>query len=400
MSRLLVVATLLFSPAAADDSDRVAALTKALNHGSDKARIEAARELGRIGGQQAIAVLTKALDVENESLRHAVALALAKGGSKEPEVVAVLRTSLRAKAWSRRWGALHALTLVGRKARPAVPDLIHVFEAKDAVLSREAALALARIAPDSDAVVDALRKSLDRKDADHGPALFALKASGKKASAVLPSLVRLIKGSERPDIHLREFDLLVALAPPKLYSDLLETESPRTRANVLAALGRVGPRAREAIPAVCEWLANPSKRERENARDALRAIGAESLCDLIVWDNDEMRLVLRPVTFLLERKARQLIRILESETIGEQTRHAIANFRLAKRDQGCLLRMVSDSTMPQAIHCALLLLPHVVEDLESAEKVARNRTKHTSKAVRRAARDALDRIKRRKTKYR
>ncbi len=281
MSRLLVVATLLFSPAGADDSDRVAALAKVLNHGSDKARIEAARELGNVGGQQAIAALTERLDAENEILRHAVALALAKSGSKEPEVVAVLRTSLRAKAWSRRWAALHALTLVGRKARPAVPDLIRTLQGNDALLSREAALALAQIAPDSDAVVKALVGSLER-EGTHGAALAALKASGKKAIVALSWLVRRLKGTARPDPHRRDLELFAALGPHRaaLYADLLGAKSLRVRAAALAALQEMGPKAREAIPIFCASIADKDERVRKTARATLEAIGAGALCEL------------------------------------------------------------------------------------------------------------------------
>ncbi len=390
MSRLLVVATLLFSPAEADDSDRVAALTKAMNHGSDKARVEAARELGRVGGKQVIAVLTQALDAENETLRHAVALALVTSGSKESDVVAVLRTSLRAEAWYRRWGALRALTLIGRTARSAVPDLIHVYESKDPILRREAALALAQIAPD----VSALLNSLDRGHPDGGAGLAALKASGYKASAVLLWVVQRIKGSQT-GAQDHDFDLLAALGLHlAVYLELLDRESPRVRAAALAALRKLGPRARGAIPAVCAWFVSPNKSEREDARATLRAIGASSLCDLICADPWGTHLWPR---VLREKKAcLQLVGVLEDKRIGEQTRREIAKLHLLERDQGLLASMVTGNEKDHTVHCALLLLPLFADDLKSAETVARKIANHESAAVRRAAQDALLRIERQK----
>jgi len=321
-----------------------------------------------------------------------------------------LRKSLAAKAWSDRWQAVRALGDAGPRARAAVPDLIALLEGEDPLLSREAALALSKIAPEADAVVNALVKSLDRKGLNHGAALAALKASGKKAIAAQPWLVRRLKSGVRLDPHRRDLDLLAALDPPvAVYVDLLATKSSRVRARILAVLRSLGPKAREAIPAVCRLYCEENEAVRDAAQATLKAIGAESLCRTIHFEwrtpclggGAPGKATWGPTLWLFglsKRSCVELIGILEDKAIGAETRRQLARLPFMRWELQDLVRMVRRAEdKDHVVHCAVLLLPLFADNPKLAEWALRKPLMHRSPAVRRAARGALVEIRRRKS---
>jgi HEAT repeat protein len=190
------------------------------------------------------------------------------------------------KRGSSRQGCAAALALaeIGPNAKQAGPALRDALKTMDPAQRVRAAQALARIDPDARTLVPILRDCLgngpkDTPSAGHPPnfvaaSAWALGEIGPDAGPAVPALMDHLKRtahSIRPNMpgSLRLQD--VTLEKRTWMPIALHEVSEDDRACVLLALGRIGPNAQEAVPALLEVLGDA------NEQSAYRCLAAEAL---------------------------------------------------------------------------------------------------------------------------
>jgi len=263
------------------DADREAKILKS----------HAVRALGRIGpeAKAAVPILNRLLDqalkpapAEGHNNAFDAATALAEIGA--PPVGKLLDTFLR-KGDS---FAARQLAWLGPKACEAVPSLRAALTDKQLEVRVSAAVALAYIEPSEAESIPALIEGLNHLDdntLDVQEVPQALARLGPKARAAIPTLVGLVrKRCEDWDVHMA----LVQIDPegkecvPALIS-ALDHEDYHVVDVVANCLGLLGPKAKDAVPALALAVTRESIEEFSNGYDpqvsaakALRRIGPQA----------------------------------------------------------------------------------------------------------------------------
>jgi HEAT repeat protein len=223
-SRLRRTALRQFARLGPRAAQAVPALIAGLTDTDSKIRTRTATALARIGGAAAAATsaITAALEDSNQDVREAAADALACIKPDPRAVVPALVASLQGKP--DRWCNTVSCTLAAL-GEPVVPALVDLLESRDARVRRVAVGALERIGPRAKSAIPSLIKALavSEPSDDAWPVASALGAMGAEALDAL----------------------LVALA----HQDAKVSEG------AAIALGRLGPQAEAAIPALIAALA-------------------------------------------------------------------------------------------------------------------------------------------------
>jgi HEAT repeat protein len=225
-------------------------LAEALTDGIESVRMNAARELGRLGPRSlhSVTYLTSALEVEKDGV-----------------VQGRLIDSLRG---------------LGPKGAPAIPVLMQFLDRTNEV-SMFALVALASIDPEN---AEYRRRLIDCLDQPGGWwAAMELGRHGGKAQEAIPHLQRLEQSSERWSARAIAAIAAWRIDPsqpnplPRLADELLlETRMPY---EVLQYLGELGPAARPAVPALRQLKASRGSIHYERLNDALGKIAPEYLQD-------------------------------------------------------------------------------------------------------------------------
>jgi HEAT repeat protein len=194
-----------------------------------------------------------------------------------------------------RRAAARALGQMGPDATPAVPLLTAAVEKdRDLYVRRFSAQALGQIGPNASSAIPALTSAL--KDEKKEMIEAAVTALGKMGPAAVPALADAFKGSsfsktakakgnnqprmesEQAFLRRRAAEALGRLGPeakaavPALISAL---NDPAARIDAALALGEIGPAARSAIPAltsIADEKKPKDKALKKAAADALRKI--------------------------------------------------------------------------------------------------------------------------------
>jgi HEAT repeat protein len=300
----------------------VPALARALQDPDEDVRSEASCALRDLGPDAAAAsaALVRALgDRPSVAAANAPATLEAIGKPAVPHLVAELKKGERLR---HRWVVLRILGAIGPDARDAAPPLQDAFKDKDFDNRLRAAWALVRVAPDLPAGRAFLISVLKHKDkevrrtaseslARLGPrgkpavpvlletirapvtdkdtwmacmrALFALWQIGPEAKEAIPALTRLCKDRDEGVRMLAAGALLRveegnrqarrALKPllPDLAGCLADAE-PGVPLFAADVLGRLGPEARSALPALRKALESNDPHLWAACRKAIRAI--------------------------------------------------------------------------------------------------------------------------------
>jgi HEAT repeat protein len=229
------------------DAPTVDALVAALDEEDDEISRATREALTRVG-EPAVPALTRAMKTGGRHARLGALEVLfgigpaARGAA--PEVIAVLQD--RRAAAQLRDRAISALSRIAAEEKTTVAILLGILEDDDDSLRAAAALNLVRVAPDDPAVVKGLAGAL--RDAGHVQAARAaavvLERLGPKAKDALPALLEVLKS---PD------------------------GEPELRRGAAAALGALGREGEPAVPVLTE-LAKDAKQS-----PALRAAAADGL---------------------------------------------------------------------------------------------------------------------------
>ena len=269
--------------------------------------------LGQMGPQagEVVGVLHTVLDEipNNEYVRGNAAWALGRIGAKaEPEIPFLTEKMRTTTLLSVRRNTVEALGNLGPAAKPSVGELVKMLGNEDTVtrvnaavalwqidhhakavpalieLLRsgaapgpyQAAVALGRLGAEPDHAAAALIDALRQSDADvRRAAARSIGQLGRAAFAALKDK----KALDDPDEQVRS---LVVEAVGWMGAEgvnplikALEDKSPAVRRAAARALGRLGPEAKAAEPALVDVVSDAKEEVRDAAAKALRRIRAE-----------------------------------------------------------------------------------------------------------------------------
>jgi len=166
-----------------------------------------------------------------------------------------LAQSLSSRDYRVRWIAADSLRDMGPRAGPAVPELICALTGDDPTLCADSAKALGAIGRDASAAVPELRQATQ---ANENP-------SARIAAAEALWRIDQTLGDEAVTILVREVG-----------NKRTDTAAPFYRRDAAHALGRIGPPAKSAVPALIEALSDNFRETRSAAAGALGRIGPDA----------------------------------------------------------------------------------------------------------------------------
>jgi HEAT repeat protein len=279
-----------------EDISVVSKLIHQLKYGERDERINAARELGKIGDKRAVEPLTTAL--KDEQILDAAVEALGMIG--EPAIPSLL---IAFKDEQMQEGAAFALARIGE---PAIPSLLTAL--KDEQIQRMAAVALATIGePAIPSLLTALKDTQMQV-----MAAFALGTIGEPA---IPSLLTALKDTQ---MQVMAVFALARVGEPAIPSLLTALKDEQMRVMAIGVLSRIG---EPAIPSLLTALRD--EQIQRMAVIALVLMGEPAIPSLITTLKDEDK----------------VIRRIAAEILGEiGDKRAVAPLTAALKDEDELVR--------------------------------------------------------------
>lgn len=266
----------------------VPGLLKAMRSGNPGFLEAVVDALGKVG-QPAAAELIQALKDrdQNPQVRQYAALGLARLGTGSSEVIQALVESLKDSELGVRRSAAEALGEIGPPAADAIHPLINTLkdQSENADVRAYAAQALARIGPDRIEAAATLTETLEDNDPKIQEAAvkalaetsFATKQDENAAQALTNLSAQLKAGeTERRRSAATELGKMGPAAQAALPA-LIEAvgkrgEDSEVRRLAAAAVGSMGPYARDAVPTLIEVL-NDRKEVPDVGASAIVALG-------------------------------------------------------------------------------------------------------------------------------
>jgi len=260
-------------------SDGVPFLTEALK--DPKARYWAALVLAEIGpdAKEAVPALLEALKEEKSpDVQREIILALGEIGSGTPDAVQALTAELDDKQDPMNViAAAFALGKIGPDAKEAAEKLAAMMRGGDPFQRVVSAYALAEIYPDSEKVqtvsVKSLIEGLRREDPmvrlAAAKALVELQADHK---ILLPELKKFLDDAS-PEQLTESLDAFAALGEQAVPGAIRMLAYEEVRPHIL---GRIGPKAKAAIPALVKYLPESKPVAQSEMLLTLGNLGIES----------------------------------------------------------------------------------------------------------------------------
>jgi HEAT repeat protein len=218
---------------------------------------------------------SKALTSADPATQAQTHQALKEGGrSAVPVLAEVLHKDDNAEA---RWKAANLLGRLGTDARQepaALSSLSFALRDSNPQVRAVAATALASVGPAGPEAIPALQALLATPDCL--PALRALALYGHDAAPAIEKTVVLLRHKGDSEIRWNAARTLGKIGPaakesiPALEATMKGDQDPVVREHAAEALGDIGPEAKEAVPALALALKDPDARVR---RDAVRSLG-------------------------------------------------------------------------------------------------------------------------------
>lgn len=275
----------------ADPSVRVHALNALANIGKpavplliealqrDKDAFWACLVLAEIGpdAQAAVPELLRLVDHENPEVRREALLALAEIGEGSPETISKIAGLLEDPTPGVALGAAYVLGKIGPEAQSASDKLKQHVDAEDPIMQTVALWALARVNPNEKewfrrAVPLLVERLTDNRQNVREAAVQALMDLNPPPGSLIPQLKKVLDQANAETVS-RALDALATLGKPAVPRLIAAMEHDEVRMRAAMILGRIGPEAEEAIPALTEALKDPRSEVRREAVFALGAIG-------------------------------------------------------------------------------------------------------------------------------
>jgi HEAT repeat protein len=273
-----------------------------------------------------------------------------------------------------RRAAVQALSRIGAAARPATEALAELTRDKNILVRLESLTALEQIRPDPRRVepvaVEALKDGNVHVRIRAASLLFAV---APKHADILPSALELLK---QPASRHAALDLIGRMGPaaagavPAL-TKMLADRDTNVRRQAIPALGRIGPAAKSAVPALLEQLNTSDFSIVQSVLNTLRILGSD----------DSARIV--PAVLKLAKQGPNFNRVLYLSFLADQgpkaaaavpwlveelhrppsdltTNLAEALFKIdperARKEAPAVLRQVLKAFSPSRLQAAALLL--------------------------------------------
>jgi HEAT repeat protein len=220
---------------------------KLLRNGGPEERLQAAIALNALGPKTkpALPQLIAALDGPGAMTRSHLGEAIAKIGA---DAVPPLRKALKSDSNLLRSEAISALRRMGTPAASAVPQIRELLRDPDRYVRHASVYALAELDPNSEETAAGLQAALSDPDDFVRVAAASAYWRGCGRSGGVPVLVEIIRNRRSSQ-----------------------------RYGAIRALGEMGEGARDAVPALLEWLTNPEQDEApvsQNCAQSLAKIGS------------------------------------------------------------------------------------------------------------------------------
>ena len=264
-----------------------------LEHGRDEeARREAAAALVRLGPEAVIEALDATTDVPPDGnsffMATQVVPALASTGR---DVVDALARGLESEKEDVRVAAANVLREIGPEAAGAVDALTIALGDGNRWVRWFSAEALGNIGPDAASAVDAVVPLVEHTDGHTRlRAVKALGHIGPAAKAAVPPLTRVEEADRERSIRQAAKTALYQINLDQIADDAtrqatdevrelierLQDEDEFESASAANELGRIGPAAVDAIPALAKALGHTSKWVREAAAETLGSLGSQA----------------------------------------------------------------------------------------------------------------------------
>ncbi|MFQ5796483.1 MAG: HEAT repeat domain-containing protein [Candidatus Bipolaricaulia bacterium] len=240
---------------------------------------------------QEIGRLIEALQDENFRVRFAAAKALGEMGLDAQDAIPALVEALGDEVVYVRYGVTVALGGIGSAA---VPALANALQNEDKLVRFHAAAALVMIGPDARDAIPSLTEALrDESEGVRFTSAFVLGKIGPDAHDAVPGLIEVLRGDVDWRVRLRAAWALAEIGPdamgPDTWDTVLQDAIPPLievlenmaapaimRQDAAFALGKIGPAAKDAIPALIEAVQDPDAEVRSAAVEALKKIRGES----------------------------------------------------------------------------------------------------------------------------
>jgi HEAT repeat protein len=331
----------------------IPALIETLKDENFNVRRTAASALGAIRPitPTAVEALIRALSDEDGDVPREAAEALAKLGDDAVPAISALADMLKSRKAYRyshpvvyrpvAGTAARALGALGPRAKEAMPALLDLIGERKGTFEeiglpsdnyearREAAIAAARIDPQSDELLRVLGESLQEDDWIRGEVAVALALIGPKAKGMVPSLLRFTEPHRRFPDQLACACAAVAIEPDNVPAvekmlELLPPEWSLTDGGwdlLRTALTRAGTRSRRAIP-ILIMLVKDTSRDHENAARTLATFGPEAqsaiptLLDLLAHTWEPREEAIAALGRIASEKSPPLLAALESRDVN------------------------------------------------------------------------------------
>lgn len=258
----------------------VPALTEAIQNKDVKVRADAVQALVKLG-RDSLEVLVEASKDKDWQVRRVATDGM--GLLASPDAVPALNRLLLDEDDRVRSAAALAIAKIGPAARLSISPLINTLKDKSDEVRDAAAFALAKLAPGNDTVIPALIRALRYEDvrARVGAANAIARLGPLAPSAVFP----LITGLKDPEdaVVLASRLALVKLGPEAITGLLkaLREEDARTRLHLIDVLGQIGADAAPAIHVLLVLLQDDDPQIRNATILTLGLIGGDAKAALL-----------------------------------------------------------------------------------------------------------------------
>jgi HEAT repeat protein len=201
--------------------------------------------------------LVTAVNAADERARLVAMDSLGLLGEKAAAAVPTLVTALKDPSAAVRSHAAQALGAIGAPAKPAVPELATLIADPDKVVRREAVEAIGRIHPGADVSVPLLTKLIENADPQTRHA--AITTLAEQGQAAVPLLIKALAQKQAAYwacLVLARIGPDAKEAVPALTA-LIDDQRPEVRREAILALAEIGDAAAPAIPRILKALDDP-----------------------------------------------------------------------------------------------------------------------------------------------
>ena len=245
--------------------DAVPAITEKLKDKNPEIRREAVLTLGAMGDAAAAAAPQIAALLSDQHVGTAATFVLGELAQISKDAEAQIRTNAKSNDELLSTASLWALARVHPEdkdlRRDTTEKLVARLKAKDAFVRVAAARALAALPPAPEITVPIWEKAL--KDADETTMRHAMDALAALGGAAVPRMIDALKHEKfRADVVYALGRIGPAAAPATgELARLVEDKNARVAHEAIIALGNIGPGAKDAVPALIKALEQADDRD-------------------------------------------------------------------------------------------------------------------------------------------